>query len=224
MASLPLPRHLLFLSFLVLGVISGFFTGSLVSASANIGSHSKSAQQNSLIVYVDNLASDHFTIKGIWLAASTAGSAEISWMPIYPTPLTEKSAYSQPHSPLILESVEIENLKYLAPLRQHGVWWNDIFLVDDAAIGILQTLSGRPAHSMANPSEEPQRALHEQVEFVQALCGQAVNWGNQQALDQILSLIPAHLNSSIGPFELITRWDIWSLEGFALSCTHPWAD
>ncbi|MGH2582704.1 MAG: hypothetical protein ACRDFQ_07395 [Anaerolineales bacterium] len=224
MATLPLPRHLLFLSFLVLGGISGFFAGSLGKASASIGSQRKSAQENSLIVYVDDLSSEQYTIKGIWLAASQEGSAGVSWMPVYPSPLSAKSDFSNPHSPLILETVHIEDLKYLAPLRHQSIWWNNIILVDNAAISVLQTLSGKSPTIFAKPWDEPQRALQEQVEFIQMMCGNSNAWGNQIALDQLLALIPAHFNTSLNPFEVITRWDTWSQTGFALNCAHPWAD
>jgi len=224
MATIPLPRHLLFLAFLALGIISGFFAGSLGKASASIGSQRKSVQENSLIVYVDDLSADHYRIKGIWLAASQEGSSGVSWMPIYPSRLSVNSDYSTPHSPLILESVDIEDLKYLAPLRHQSVWWNNVILVDSAAIGVLETLSGKSPESFPEPWEEPQGALQEQVEFIQMLCGNALAWGNQTTLDELLALIPAHFNLSFSPFELITRWDGWARTGFALSCGHPWAD
>ncbi|MEX1071525.1 MAG: hypothetical protein WEC37_02770 [Anaerolineales bacterium] len=218
-------RSRLFLGFLAIGLLSGFFLGNLSQASAAARAESKNLQQNTLIVFVDDLSGEHHTVRGIWLAARVEGSPELSWMPIYPTPLgVGETEYSQAHTALILESFEFEDLTFLTPLHDQRVWWDEIFIIDAAALANLQTLAGIEHTNVAETWLEPQRALHKQVQLLQGMCAASPTAANQIALDQILALIPSHIQITQSTFELITRWDAWSQTGFALSCTHPWAN
>jgi len=217
------PR-LLFLSFLGLGLVTGLFLGILGNAlAAPTGDPN---QQNILFVLVDDLNFEQPILEGIWLAARQVGSNEWNWMPIYPAPLDETdSQYAKPHGAFYLPTSEMRDVNTLPPLRARPVWWDEVFWLDEAALGFLQTASGHDPLAMADTSLEPQAALFEQVQIVDELCksGQTVA-GGAGALDQLLALLPSHFRQSISPFELITRWDAWSQAGFPLSCTHPWAD
>lgn len=224
MAAPALPHRWLFSGFLLIGLLSGFFIGNLSQASAATA-EAHSVQQNSLIVLVDDLNGKYHNIQGIWLAARVEGSAEISWMPIYPALLDEaETLYSQPHSPLVLETLELDSFAYLAPLREQSAWWDEIFVLDETAIGMIHGLSGSAPLALADTWVEPQRALHEQVQIINSLCANPASLAAAGALDQFLALMPSHVQSSGSPFELITRWDGWAQAGFALSCTHPWAN
>lgn len=215
----------LFIGFLAIGLLSGFFLGNLTQAAAAERAENKSLQQNTLIVFVDDLSAEHHTVRGIWLVARVDGSAELSWMPIYPTPLEPNAdEYSGAHTALILENFEFEDLSFLSPIHSERVWWDQVYIIDSTAVLTLQNLAGLNAMSNVETWLEPQRALHEQVQLLQGLCAEFPSAANQTALDQILALAPAHIQSTQSPFELITRWDDWSQSGFALSCTHPWAN
>lgn len=218
----PSPR-LLFFGFLLAGLASGFFIGSLRSAMAAPlikQPAAQTAQHNSLIVLVDDLKADQPSLRGIWLAARSG--AEIVWMPIYPQPLHGGSNYAQPHSELRLASGQLGAVAQLAPLRAAGVWFDEVFLADQAALGALGAAAGASQAGLRATWAEPQAALQEQVEFIQALCTAA--WGDAAQLEAGLALMPAHLYSSTSPFDLITRWDTWAQVGFGLTCSHPWAD
>jgi len=218
------PR-LLFLSFLGLGLVTGLFVGSLGKALA--APTGELGQSNTLFVLVDDLNSDHPILEGIWLAALPAGSSEWSWMPIYPTPLDEsKNEYATPHSAFYLPSKDFREVAALPPLQAQRVWWDEVVWLDEAALGLMLTINGYNPKLSGDTWLEPQRALLEQVQALKKLCHGAPTTAAASAglLDQLLALMPDHLDTSINPFELITRWDTWSQNEFALSCSHPWAD
>ncbi|MEX2162358.1 MAG: hypothetical protein WD751_10660 [Anaerolineales bacterium] len=218
------PR-LLFLSFLGLGLVTGLFLGSLGQAIA--APAGESGQHNYLFVLVDDLGAEHPTLEGIWLAARTEDSATWNWMPVYPVPLDEtESVYAKPHAAFYLPSGNFDDVNALPPLRTQGAWWDEVFWIDEAALGVLQGLSGSSASLTSDTWIEPQRALYEQVQILNNVCNSAaaIAAAGPGALDQLLALVPAHLDPSISPFELITRWDDWTQSGFALNCAHPWAN
>ncbi|MEX1248890.1 MAG: hypothetical protein WEA61_10455 [Anaerolineales bacterium] len=222
---MAISSRLLFLSFLGLGLVTGLFLGSLgnaIAAPAGEGS-----QHNTLFILVDDLSAEHPTLQGIWLAGRIAGTHEWNWMPIYPAPLDETdSEFAKPHSAFYLPSGDFDDVNALPPLRAQGAWWDEVFWLDRAALDMLQTISGNEPLAAIDTWLEPQRALFEQVQVLNNLCqtAQASAAAGSGALDQLLALMPGHLRTSANPFELITHWDAWALEGYALSCAHPWAD
>lgn len=220
---MTLSPRLLFLSFIGLGLITGLFVGSLGKAIA--APISKSTQQNTLFVLVDDLGAEHPALQGIWLAARSLDGDTINWVPIYPMPLTEANEeFAQPHAVFYLPDSDFDDPSALPPLRQQGAWWDEVFWLDKAALGVLESLIGQGQLTFSDPWVEPQSALFEQVQFLNGLCSATLAIGSDHALDQILALMPNHIRSSASPFELITRWDAWSQQGFTLGCRHPWAD
>jgi len=214
------PRTL-FLSFLGLGLVTGLFVGNLSEAIA--APSAKNIQQNTLIVLVDDLGSQNPALEGIWLAARSAGNDTFNWEPVYPVPLTEADEeFAKPHSAFYLPNVNFADPSALPPLRSSGIWWNEVFWMDNAALGALQSITGQTSSSSTDAWAEPQAALYEQVQLLNGIC--QTKFSGSQGLDQILALMPNHIRSSVSPFELITRWDGWSQVGFPLSCFHPWAD
>ena len=214
------PRTL-FLSFLGLGLVTGLLVGSLSEAIA--APSAKNIQQNTLIVLVDDLGSQNPALEGIWLAARSAGNDTFNWEPVYPVPLTEADEeFAKPHSAFYLHDAHFDDPSALPPLRSSGIWWNEVFWIDNAALGALQTITGQTSFPITDAWVEPQAALYEQVQLLNGIC--QANFSGTQNLDQILALMPNHIRSSVSPFELITRWDGWSQVGFSLSCTHLWAD
>lgn len=218
------PRWL-FLSFLGIGLVSGLFLGTLGQAlAAPTGDPN---QHNTLFVLVDDLNSEQPILEGIWLAARQVGSNEWNWMPIYPAPMDEtESEFAKPHSAFYLPSNLTPDANTLPPLRAQRVWWDEVFWLDEAALGVIQSISGDETLAMTETWLEPQAALLTQVQILNKLCegGQGAAAEGAGTLDQLLALVPSHFRLSISPFDLITRWDAWSQDGFSLSCTHPWAD
>lgn len=220
---MALSPRLLFLSFLGLGLVTGLFVGSLGRAIA--APVAKSGQENALFVLVNDLSAEHPALEGIWLAARSRGDHTVNWVPIYPIPLTDAGEeFAQPHAAFYLPSSDFDEPSSLPPLRSQGAWWSEVFWLDEAALGVLQLLTGQTPQGNSDAWAEPQRALFEQVQILNALCENVPQIITGQGLDQFLALIPNHVRSSTSPFELITRWDSWAQEGFPLSCSHPWAD
>ncbi|HLD94241.1 MAG TPA: hypothetical protein VI703_08600 [Anaerolineales bacterium] len=220
---MTLSPRLLFLSFLAFGLVTGLFVGSLGEAIA--APAAKNTQQNTLIVLVDDLGAENPVLEGIWLAVRSQGDSNINWVPIYPAPLADTSEeYTKPHMAFYLPHSDFDDPSFLPPLRAQGAWWDEVFWLDLAALSVLQSLATQPLQTISEPWVEPQRALYEQVQALNALCQSLPTIIGNQGLDQFLALIPGHVRSSTSPFELITRWDSWMQQGFPLSCTHPWAD
>ncbi len=222
MTTLAIPRRLLFFGFLLLGAASGFFLGSLSHALAAPSSKGDLAQHNTLIVLVDNLEAESPNLNGIWLAARVADVPQINWMPIYPQPFDNGSVYSVPHTALSVTVSGLGDLAVLTPIREQGIWFDEVIIFDAAALSAISTLGGAPISNLADAWTEPQGALQQQVQLIQSLC--AFPWSGSNALDPILTLMPNHLQSSLSSFDLIARWDSWSMSGFGLSCSHPWAN
>jgi hypothetical protein len=227
MGGLIISRRLLFLGFVLLGMASGFFLGSLGSAlaagpqlEAPASKQVAAAQQNSLIIIVDDLTTPQPALLGAWLAVRSDGN--VSWMPLYPQPLESGSGYAQPSKPIRLASGDLSALRTLAPVSEAGVWFGEAFLLDQAGAATLSVLANGPQGGLGATWEQPQAGLQEQVQLIQALCAQG--WGEVSELDAALALMPDHLRSSATAFELITRWDGWASAGFGVSCSHPWAE
>lgn len=219
-------RRLLFFGFVLLGMASGFFLGSLGSALAAgaqvpASKQMAAAQQNSLIVIVDDLAAPQPALLGAWLAVRSDG--HVSWMPLYPQPLESGSGYAQPSKPIRLAGSDLSALRALAPVSEASVWFDEAFLLDQTAAAAFSVLASGPQGGLAAATwEQPQAALQQQVQIIQALCAQS--WAAVSNLDAALALMPDHLRSSTTAFELITRWDGWASAGFGVSCSHPWAE
>ena len=222
MARPTISRRLLFFGFVLLGAASGFFIGSLSHALAAPNSKGDGVQHNTLIVLVDDLNAAQPSLEGVWLAAEVGGSDEISWMPIYPKPLNENSNYSQTHSAITLDSVDPANVGYMAPVREAGIWFDETFVIDGSGLAMISGLSGAQLTRLPNAWDEPQGALQQQISLLNSLC--SFNWSDGRALDQLLALIPSHLQTTLSLFDLIARWDQWSQVGFGMSCTHQWAE
>jgi hypothetical protein len=217
-------RRQLFLGFLLLGAVCGFFLGRLPAAFAAEPSSAKSAdtvQRNTLIVLVDSLDAAQPALKGAWLAARTS-NMDVSWMPLYPQPLETDSAYTEPHAQILLETSDISALANVAPVNAARVSFDEVFMLDEAAVAALSSLAGSPLAGLAETWDQPQAGLQEQVGLIQALC--ATSWQGEAGLDAVVALIPGHIRASLTPFDLIAGWDAWTTAGNPLACTHPWAN
>lgn len=208
------PR-LLFLSFLCFGLVTGLFLGILGQAIA--APADRDDQRNVLFVLVDDLAAEHPTLEGIWLAASSKGDGIWNWMPIYPEPLNEEaSEFAKPHAAFYLPNPNFEDASALPPLRDQSAWWDEVFWLDMNTVSALLDRT----ETFADAWQEPQKALFQQVQLINQICEGSTTTAT---LDELISLMPAHLRSATSAFELISRWDAWVAGGSQLSCAHPWA-
>lgn len=219
MSKFTLTRRPLFFAFIGVGMLSGLLAGSLGSAqAAAIGAAKTPIKQNRLVVVVDALAAEQPKLLAAWQVQRTQ-SGTLEWSPLYPAPLQSGSDYAQPHSELRLAGTSSEAVAALPPISAAGIAFDEIFVLDQAAVETLSAMAGG-AFSLRSPAAEPQAALQEQVQLVQSLCAAA--W-QPEHLDAWVALSPEHLQSSVSIFELITRWDAWAQDGFGLNCSHPWA-
>lgn len=219
-----LPRSKLFLGFLGLGLICGFMLGALSSSPATAQTTAPTEQQNVLVLLVDGMDKSPAPLLGAWLGASSGKDGVIAWVPLYPTPLSTGD-YAEAHDPFYVDLTNLERLETLKPLRNAGVWWNEVIILDPTGLSTLLAQIS-PEYSLApvQPWAEPQAALHQQVSVLQTLCTGAAALNNATVLDLALGLLPAHARSSLSAFDIIARWDVFHAADREISCQHPWAN
>jgi hypothetical protein len=211
----------LFKAFLLLGLMMGIFLGSL-TASASPSSESPNQQKNFLIALVENAEDETTPLLALWLAASHLESGEINWMPIYPKSLDESPSSTISNEPILLNPQDMQAIKNSPLLQEEAIWWDAVIVLDRFALTqIIQLLPNQDSNLAAG-----QTTLYEQVIFIQQICEHSNQFNNPEALNKILSLNnqPAHLNSTLGSFEIIAYWDKLSNNQFELICKHPWAE
>jgi len=218
----------LFGSFLLLGLSSGLFLGSLQATWASASEGVQKQQVNYLFAVVSDEQGEVATLQALWLAATRPESGEINWMPLYPQPLSDADArrgFSSAHEAIRL-SGGVDGLIGLPLLRELGINWDEAFILDNDAferIGVLLNVETQGDLSIQT-AIQPQLALQEQVRFVQAFCQAGSQLAVPGILDTILALYPEHLRSSLNQFEVIALWDQLAERDFSVSCHHPWAD
>jgi hypothetical protein len=209
------------------GLLCGAFVGGL-KASAAPAAHSESAsQQNYLLVLVEDAQSEESELLALWLVASTVGSGQVSWMPIYPEPFLDTSGeYAGTHEAVMVNTQDIASIGALAMVREQGPWWDGILVLDSSGLDIVASAVGASIGSINSSTwQEPQSALREQVFFIQAVCDKHAELTAEGVLDQILLTLSeaAHLRSNLSLFEVIKAWDAFSTHT-QLHCNHPWAN
>lgn len=220
----------LFSGFLLLGLSSGLFLGSLRVSVASASGPGQNHQINYLFAVVSDEEGGVATLQALWLAATQPASGRVSWVPIYPQPLSDGEGgrsprYSQAHQAIRL-SGGVDGLIGLPLLRDLGVRWDEAFILDQAAADQAGGLLGAEtrASDSVQSAVEPQLALQQQVRFIQAFCGANAHLSAPGTLDTVLALYPDHFRSSLNLFEIIALWDQLAGRDFSLSCDHPWAE
>lgn len=219
----------LFRAFLLLGLLTGIFLASLTVSAAPISSPTQgNGQQNFLFAIVENAQDENSPLLALWLAATTLDGGEISWMPIYPQPLNESNAtFADAHDPVWVSPQNLDFWQSLSLLREQGMWWDEIIVLDSfALLRLTQLLEIENFDQAVSTWMEPQAALHQNVSLIQQVCAQSARFNNPTALDQLLLLTaePAHLRTTLSSFEFISLWDKLAARQFELSCNHPWAN
>lgn len=217
----------LFKGFLLLGFLTGIFIGSLSASAASPPSPS-TVQQNFLFALVENAEDENSPLLALWLAATYVERGEVSWMPIYPQALKESGApFAEAHDPIWVTPQDLDFWQAFALLREQGMWWDEIIVIDRTALTSLTSLvqSETPGHPTSTWIE-PQTALYQEVTLIQQVCEQSAVFNKPSVLDQFLMLSTesAHMHSTLTDFEFISLWDKLASRQFELSCNHPWAD
>ncbi len=219
----------LFRSFLLLGLLTGIFLGSLSASASPWPSPTPSnGQKNFLLAVVEDAQENNSPLLALWFAATTLDNGEIYWMPIYPQPLNVSNAtFADAHDPVRVIPQDLDFWQSLGLLREQSMWWDEIIVLDRFALASLtQLLQIENFDQAVSTWIEPQAALHQNVTLIQYVCAQSAQFNNRTTLDQLLLLTaePAHLRTTLSSFELISLWDKLAARQFELSCKHPWAD
>ena len=224
MAMRKMARGKIFTAFLGLGALCGLLVGALSSTPATAKVHADSSQRNLLLLLVEDASATSSPLLGAWLAASSNLNAEVDWMPLYPTPLEFEGQFASAHDALWVAPADLASLVGLKPMREAGVWWDHVVLLDRSGLDQLLALAATPPTEAIQSWSEPQRALRQQVTLIQSFCARTDLLSSQAALDLALGLLEGQAHTSFTAFELVAAWDRHQAQGASLHCSHPWAD
>lgn len=224
MAMRKIARWRLFIAFLGVGALCGLLVGALSSTPAAAKVHADSSQRNLLVLLVSDARAETSPLLGAWLAASSNLAAAVDWVPLYPTLLEFEGQFASAHDALWVAPADLAGLVGLKPLREAGVWWDHVVLLDRSALDELLILAAAPPMEAIQSWAEPQRALHQQVTLIQSFCARTGLLNSQAALDLALGLLEGQAHASFTAFELVAAWDHHQAQGASLRCSHPWAD
>lgn len=215
----------LFLAFMAFGALVGLLLGAFTSTSAMANANSN-GQHNVLAVLVRDLGERPSPLLGAWLAAYSPAGVEVSWAPLYPTPLGISDEFAEAHDAYWVAGDDLASLEGLTPLRSAGAWWDEVAILDQAGLAaLLAEVDPDFEITAIDTWAEPQRALRQQVSVLQAFCAEADTLRQSQAfLDTALGLIPSHARASLSAFDMIALWDYFNNQGISPSCNHPWAN
>jgi hypothetical protein len=174
-------------------------------------------QQNILVIGADRIDVPDARLESLWLVIIPQEPAAITLMPLYPAPaFTGSAAYHNPHTPFWFNPQDSSSIAQLPPLANQGVWWDETVIVSEmglveivnllggvdlgeGSIDGLKALTGTPA-----PWEAPQEALARQAALARGLCSQRMSDGSLEIIKRLITLPPAHMQTSLNKFDLIT--------------------
>ena len=222
-------NQILFGSFLVLGMVTGYGLTHQPSAGPSAAPNEAMAisvvstnQRNVLIVGVEQMDVSLTRIESIWLVMHLPDSNNYSLLPIYPaTSPTMSINYLAPHEPLWLNPQQIDNVEQLAILKEQGIWWNDVVLVDRVGVREMLLVAGLVDIPLSVAWEMPREAQNDQAGILQQMCSQRLAFGGGDKITQLLSLTPEHFSSSMNRFKLIETWEDLTSPENVLNCEFP---
>lgn len=220
-------RHLepsrLFFGFLFIGMLSGALFGKL-SKTMSEEKLADSQQINTLLVLVQDADSESSPLLGLWLAAIPLQGKEISWVPIYPRAHDEQSSSLISDSePIRIDSSIDFQWEGLAPVREAGVFWDKVILIDVKGLNsLLEQVDEKQPVTLTPTWEQAPKALQEQVAIVEQICTLSPP---ALSLDLLLNQYEnsVHLQSDMSSFEIIALWDQFFGTSTPINCQHPWA-
>jgi hypothetical protein len=215
----------LFFGFMVIGLLSGTFSGKFFNSVENVGVKDPN-QSNFLFAIVNNSDEQTKPLLGLWLAIVPTHKNEIQWMPLYPNQGIKLKNYND-SEPILFDVDDELTWKYIDPIKNQGIWWDEFIILNPQGLEKISSSIGLTAKI---PSVEtwqfPESAFQEQVSFIQSICERSNLLNSSDALNSLLMLNEQSLNmiTSMSNFEIINLWDKFSNSGNELNCLHPWAN
>ncbi len=237
--SRPSIFRIIFVLFIALGVYTGVAIGRgrqnylLARELLSLTPSPANGQVNLLIVGVDSLEASPLRLESLWLAIHYPDTASLLFLPLYPTPSTDRaSPYRQPHDPISLRAADKREVMGLDVYRRQSPWVTEAVFVDRNGLAALINtaggmdmngahLNGQEALSLlANPWQEPAAALDQQISLLEKLCQAPQPFSDLSNLEGLLRDYGAHFRIG-AQFRLDVEWSRWAANQFAVNCEFP---
>jgi hypothetical protein len=205
---------ILFASALLLGIISGrlILRDPQESSSwiaKNPGALS-STKFSILVAGVDDLSQHTVILEYAWWLSVDMGNNQVAVVSLYPgSSKDQNGAMLKPHSPLMVQTTDLESLKTFENLTSQVAEWDYSAYIDAYALStLIELASGADPEALpegisslvaerAITWQEPGAASKFQLGLVEFICAHQLPFGSQDTMDVIQELTGTHIFTDI---------------------------
>ncbi len=217
----------LFVAFLVIGLVTAFTFNHKVSAAQSTlvtedtAATPISGQKNNLLVVVNKVDTQQAILEGVWLVIEDSSTYDFSFIALYPT------NNDAGNSNIYVNPKDIVALTTLNFVTAQDIWWEHVFIVDEAALNQLLELTGGFTHEGGNITniadmhviplalQPPAQSFQTQSTVLNGICSGLTN---PNALSFIEKTYPLHLFTDARRAELIGYWQRIVAGGPEIQC------
>lgn len=170
-----------------------------------------------LIILVEQMNQAQTEVLGIWLISVPEEFSNVTFQPIYPTPISERmNEYSIPHEPILIDSRNITSSTNSQISTHSYVKWDEVIIIDPiGAIEVLEMFGGAELYTQylsgalslnkfATTWLDPQGALHYQGQLLENLCTNSYRYS--EWLSGVAFTLPSndHFKTSFFDLDIFT--------------------
>ncbi|MFN2145577.1 MAG: hypothetical protein ACK2T7_09500 [Anaerolineales bacterium] len=225
----------LFILSVVAGIIAGYFLITMMESPTPPASTSEAPLSQTsthtnparsvLIVGVDNLEKPNPLMEGAWLVTLVdygQGTIHLRLITLYP--IVEASAtstyhipYTQPHTPIMVDPANLQNLKNLEPISFSPDAWAQVIVLDEVAINtviMMQNLNFKEpvptpgSNTFTKPWKDPQVTFDQQKNILQIMCDNPTPMSEPKNIEIITAMEGSHIRSTLPPGGLYSLWQL----------------
>ncbi|MBW8010117.1 MAG: hypothetical protein FVQ83_02590 [Chloroflexi bacterium] len=213
----------IFLIFLIAGFLSAFIQNNAdplntPGAEYIVTPNSTNGDQlNILAIIVEQVNVPQTRVLGIWLIAIPEVYSNVSFLPIYPSPIEDViDDYSIPHEPIWMDSQDIVSATNLDILHNWNFSWDEVIIIDPfGAIEVLTMFGGAELYtqylsgalSLNNFSTvwlDPQSVLHYQALLLESVCGNSQLYAEWLRIGQFRLPSREHFKTTFFDIDIFT--------------------
>lgn len=230
-----------FLVLFFIGIMGGRSIGMVTRSENNLQQDNldnpsigiSNGQWNLLIVAVDQLASPHPSLVGIWLLISTPENQKLTLVPMFPPADHEPTPVDNEWNKIFsLTSEQEPNVEFLDMVSEQ-VLWDEYLLIDkDGLVSIWETanqLGGLSPASVAQVNEnvlprtggDVDLSLEGQVEIWKTICLELANIAEPDEFAHFLNQIEPHIHTRINLDEISQNQNFEDETQLQLGCEFP---
>jgi len=230
-----------FLVLFIIGIMGGRSIGMITHSANNLQqdnlvdpvSGSSNGQWNLLIIAVDQLASPHPSLTGIWLLITSPEIQKLTLVPMFPPADLELiPADTEWNNIFSLTSEQEPNVEFLEKLNEQ-VLWDEYLLIDKGGlVSIWETANQLGGFSPASEVQVPEivlprtrvdvdLSLEGQVEIWKTICFELANIAEPDEFAHFLNQIEPHIHTRINLGEISQNLNFEDETQLQLGCEFP---